>query len=90
MFYVALKLRLVDLNYNSKYDWLIELSNNNLACELVGNINHNREICKFFCHGYYLKHMKNKKKNVSTKTKGEKADNNYNRENNNRRKANQR
>ena len=39
---VALKLRLVELNYNSKCDWLIELSdnklfNNNLVSELVDN-----------------------------------------------------
>ena len=47
MFHVALKLRLVDLNYNFECDWLIELSDNklsnnkladnNLASELVGN-----------------------------------------------------
>ena len=40
MFHVALKLRLVDLNYNFECDWLIEqsdnkLSDNNLASELV-------------------------------------------------------
>ena len=37
MFNVALKLRLVDLNYNFECDWLIELSDNNLASELVEN-----------------------------------------------------
>ena len=42
MFNVALKLRLIDLNYNFECDWLIELSdnklsNNNLASELVEN-----------------------------------------------------
>ena len=42
LFNVALKLRLVDLNYNSKCDWLFELSDsklsyNNLVSELVDN-----------------------------------------------------
>ena len=47
MYNVALKLRLVDLNYNFECDWLIELSDsklsnnklsdNNLASELVEN-----------------------------------------------------
>ena len=47
MFHVALKLRLVDLNYNFECDWLTELSDNkmtnnklsdnNLASELVEN-----------------------------------------------------
>ena len=42
MFHVALKLRLVDLNYNFECDWLIELSDdklsdNYLASELVEN-----------------------------------------------------
>ena len=46
-FHVALKLKLVDLNYNFECDWLIELSDNklsenklsdnNLASELVEN-----------------------------------------------------
>ena len=31
MFNVALKLRLVDLNYNFECDWLIKLSNNKLS-----------------------------------------------------------
>ena len=31
MFNVALKLRLVDLNYNFECDWLIELSDNKLS-----------------------------------------------------------
>ena len=40
LFNVTLKLRLVDLNYNFECDWLIELSDNNLAklaSELVEN-----------------------------------------------------
>ena len=37
LFRIALKLRLVDLNYNIECDWLIELSDNNLASELVEN-----------------------------------------------------
>ena len=37
LFHVALKLRMVDLNYNFECDWLIELSDNNLASELVEN-----------------------------------------------------
>ena len=37
LFHVALKLRLVDLNYNFEFYWLIELSDNNLASELVEN-----------------------------------------------------
>ena len=47
LFQVALKLRLLDLNYNFECDWLIELSDNklsdnklsdnNLASELVEN-----------------------------------------------------
>ena len=28
---------LVDLNYNFECDWFVELSDNNLASELVGN-----------------------------------------------------
>ena len=36
-FHVTLKLRLFDLNYNFECDWLIELSDNNLAGELVEN-----------------------------------------------------
>ena len=28
---------LVDLNYNFEFDWFVELSDNNLASELVGN-----------------------------------------------------
>ena len=32
-----LTFRLVDLNYNFKCDWLIELSDNKLASELVEN-----------------------------------------------------
>ena len=35
MFHVALKLRLVDLNYNFECNWLIELSDNKLATELT-------------------------------------------------------
>ena len=31
MFHVALKLRLVDLNYNFESDWLIELSDDKLS-----------------------------------------------------------
>ena len=34
---VALKLRFVDLNYNFECDWLIQLSDNNLASDLVEN-----------------------------------------------------
>jgi len=30
-------MQLVDLNYNFEYDWLIELSNDNLASELGEN-----------------------------------------------------
>ena len=27
----------IDLNYNFEFDWFVELSDNNLASELVGN-----------------------------------------------------
>ena len=37
LFNAALKLRVVDLNYNFECDWLIELSDDNLASELVEN-----------------------------------------------------
>ena len=37
MFHVAPKLRLVDLNYNLKCDWLIELSNNKLSDNKLSN-----------------------------------------------------
>jgi len=37
MFHVALRLRLGDLNYNFEWYWTFELSNNNLASELVEN-----------------------------------------------------
>ena len=43
---------LVDLNYNFECDWLIELSDNNLASELEENrsfwTNHNRGNCNFY------------------------------------------
>ena len=48
MFHVALKLRLVDLNYNFECDWVIELSDNNLATELVEN--RTLEIEQIFLH----------------------------------------
>ena len=37
MFNVALKLRLVDLNYNFECDWLIELSDNKLSNNKTSN-----------------------------------------------------
>ena len=58
LFNVALKSRLVDINYNFECDWLIELSDsklpyNNLASELVENgscfsTNHDRRSCDFY------------------------------------------
>ena len=37
MFHVALRLRLGDLNYNFECYWPFELSNNNLASEVIEN-----------------------------------------------------
>ena len=37
MFHVALKLRLVDLNYNFECDWLIELYDNELSDNKLSN-----------------------------------------------------
>ena len=37
MFHVALKSRLVDLNYNFECDWLIELSDNELSDNKLSN-----------------------------------------------------
>ena len=36
-FKLQLYMLLVDLNYNFEFDWFVELSNNNLASELVEN-----------------------------------------------------
>ena len=33
---IVIEMLLVDLNYNFEFDWFVELSNNNLASELVG------------------------------------------------------
>ena len=49
---------LVDLNFNSECDWLIQLSDNNLATELVENksfflTNHNRGNCNFYDYAFY-------------------------------------
>ena len=48
LFHVALKLRLVDLNYNFDCDWLIELSDdklsdNNLSNNKLSDKNRNRK-----------------------------------------------
>ena len=37
LWWLKLRLWLVDLNYNFECDWFVELSDNNLASELVGN-----------------------------------------------------
>ena len=37
LFHVAMKLRLVDLNYNFECDWLIELSDNKLSNNKLSN-----------------------------------------------------
>ena len=36
-FKLQLYMLLVDLNYNFEFDWFVELSDNNLASELVEN-----------------------------------------------------
>ena len=34
---IVIEMLLVDLNYNFEFDWFVELPDNNLASELVGN-----------------------------------------------------
>ena len=34
---IVIEMLLVDLNYNFEFDWFVELSDNNLLSELVGN-----------------------------------------------------
>ena len=58
-FKLQLWMWLVDLNYNFECDWLIELSDNNLAGELVENriffkTIHNREETVIFMISYLI------------------------------------
>ena len=44
LFHIALKLRLVNLNYNFECDWLIELSDNKLSNSKMSNNNLGSEL----------------------------------------------
>ena len=64
---------LVDLNYNFECDWFVELSDNNLAGELVGNrsfFNRSQLIVIFMINIYYIYKGKKEKKSKCYRQQG--------------------